>query len=375
MKYVTILIDGASDMPVQELSGKTPLEYAKLPKISALARGGMVGLCKTVPDGMKPGSDVANMSVLGFDPTACYTGRSPLEAASLGIALSDNDLCFRLNLVIVEDGMMCDYSGGDISTENAKPLLELLQCELGDDEFSFYAGTQYRHIMVWHMPDVYDDVWTPPHNITGQSVAKHLPKGRIGEITAKANKVLTDAGYAQSIWLWGSGTRPVLPNFYDTYGKRGCIISAVDLLKGIGNLADMATPKIDGATGFLDTNFSGKAAEAIRFLREDGDFVYIHLEAPDECGHRGMCEGKVKALEFIDSLVVGPIIDAFPKGELRILICPDHATPLSTMMHSSEPVPFLIYPGDHPAEYTEAGARSTGVYIGKGHELIKELLI
>ena len=374
MKYVVILIDGASDMPVPQLGGKTPLEYANLPRMSALASGGTVGLCKTVPDGMKPGSDVANMSVLGIDPKACYTGRSPLEAASLGIELSESDLCFRLNLVIVENGIMKDYSGGDISTEKARPLLELLQSKLGDDEFSFYAGTQYRHIMVWHKPTEHDDIWTPPHNISGQSVAEHIPSGRIGEITAKANKVLADAGHSQSIWLWGSGVRPALPNFYDAYGKRGCIISAVDLLKGIGNLAGMAVPTIDGATGFLDTNFSGKAAEAIRFLREDGDFVYIHLEAPDECGHRGLVDGKVKALELIDSLVVGPIVDAFADGELRVLISPDHATPLETMTHSSEPVPFLLFPGNHPACYTEAGAKSTGVYIDPGHNIMKELL-
>ena len=375
MKYLIILIDGASDLPVSQLGGKTPLEYANLPNIAMLSKGGTVGLCKTVPDGMKPGSDVANMSVLGIDPAEFYTGRSPLEAASLGIELSDSDLCFRLNLVIVENGIMKDYSGDDISTEDARPLLELLQSELGGDEISFYAGTQYRHIMVWHKPTEHDDIWTPPHNISGQSIAEHIPSGRIGEITAKANKILADAGYSQSIWLWGSGVRPALPNFYDTHGKRGCIISAVDLLKGIGNLSGMAVPIIDGATGFLDTNFSGKAEEAIRFLKEDGDFVYIHLEAPDECGHRGLIEGKVKALELIDELVLEPILKAFEGEELRVLITPDHATPLATMTHSSEPVPFLLYSGEKPAEYTEAGAKSTGIYIEKGHELIKELFI
>ena len=399
MKYVVILGDGMADYRQPSLNGKTPLMIAKKPNIDALAPLSEVGLCTTVPRGMKPGSDVANLSVLGYNPHDCYTGRSPLEAASIGIELKNTDVTARANLVTVSDESvyadktMIDYSAGEISTEEAKELIEYLAKEINDDKYTLYAGISYRHCLVIDNGRIAGD-FTPPHDITGKPVKGHLPTSEDGKkllaIMEKSYELLKDHPVnkkrvsegkrpANSLWFWGEGTKPALENFEQKFGLKGAIISAVDLLKGIGKLAGMRVIEVEGATGNYDTNFSGKAAACLDALKEL-DFVYLHMEAPDECGHHGDAEHKIYSIEQIDEKVVGPIVKGLKEmGEdFAILICPDHPTPISIMTHCSDPVPYLIYNSkkDYPSSatcYDEEQAENTGIKIEKGHELIKKL--
>ena len=398
MKYVVILCDGMADLPIESLGGKTPMSAANKPNMDRLAKTATVGMVKTVADGMSPGSDVANLSVMGFDPAEYYTGRSPLEAASIGIDLTDSDVAIRCNLVTLSDEenydekTMVDYCGGDISTEEADVLIKAVNAELGGGEFDFYTGVQYRHCTVWHGGKCEGYTLCPPHDISGRVIGQHLDGHKFNpelmELMKKSYEILKNHPLnlariekgerpANSIWLWGQGTRAALPRFEEKYGIKGAVISAVDLLKGIAKSAKMESIDVDGATGYIDTNFEGKTAAAIKAL-ENNDYVYVHLEAPDECGHRRETENKVKAIEMIDKKVLAPILEALDGSDYRIMILPDHPTPISTATHSSEPVPFMIY--DSTAEnsgvelFCEETAAKTGVFVEHGPSLIKELL-
>ncbi|MBQ1284433.1 MAG: cofactor-independent phosphoglycerate mutase [Clostridia bacterium] len=398
MKYVVILCDGMADLPIESLGGKTPMSAANKPNMDRLAKTATVGMVKTVADGMSPGSDVANLSVMGFDPAEYYTGRSPLEAASIGIDLTDSDVAIRCNLVTLSDEenydekTMVDYCGGDISTEEADVLIKAVNAELGGGEFDFYTGVQYRHCTVWHGGKCDGYTLCPPHDISGRVIGEHLvghkANPELMELMKKSYEILKNHPLnlariekgerpANSIWLWGQGTRAALPRFEEKYGIKGAVISAVDLLKGIAKSAKMESIDVDGATGYIDTNFEGKTAAAIKAL-ETNDYVYVHLEAPDECGHRRETENKVKAIEMIDKKVLAPILEALDGSDYRIMILPDHPTPISTATHSSEPVPFMIY--DSTAEnsgvelFCEETAAKTGVFVEHGPSLIKELL-
>ena len=401
MKYLVMLCDGMADEPYQELNNKTPMELAKKPTMDMLASKGEVGMVKTVAEGLKPGSDVANLSVLGYEPAVYYTGRSPLEAASIGIDLKDTDVTLRCNLVTLsdeenyEDKTMVDYCGGDISTEEAKVLVEYLEEKLGNDIFKFYAGVAYRHCLVWDNGDKDNVSFTPPHDISGRVVGEYLPQGSavapLYDLMKKSydllknhplNKKREEEGKnpANSIWLWGEGTKPILDSFYKKFGKKGSMISAVDLLKGIAICAEMKSVDVDGATGYIDTNFEGKADAAIKEFKNGQDFVYIHVEAPDECGHRGEYDNKVKTIELIDEKILTPVVD-FLKGydDFAVLVCPDHPTPLNIKTHSSNPVPYLIYSSKEEKEngvktFTEANAKATGEYIEKGFTMMNYFL-
>ena len=400
MKYVVILGDGMADYCQPFLQNKTPLMLANKPNIDALAKKSEVGLCRTVPCGMKPGSDVANLSVLGYDPNDCYTGRSPLEAASIGIALKETDVTARANLVTVsneenyEDKTMIDYSAGEISTAEAKELIEYLAEKINDDKYCLYAGISYRHCLVIDKGVVSGDL-TPPHDITGKPVKGHLPNSETGkkylDLMKKSYELLKDhpvnkarvkqgKNPANSLWFWGEGTKPALENFEKRNGLRGGIISAVDLLKGIGKLSGMQVIEVEGATGNYDTNFSGKAEACLRGFESGLDFVYLHMEAPDECGHHGDAEKKIFSIEQIDELVVGPIVSALEKSKepFAILICPDHPTPLSTRTHCADPVPYLIYRSDKAVcgadRYDEESAKNSNIFIEDGVSLMQRFL-
>ncbi len=397
MKYVVVLCDGMADTPVEALGGKTPMELAQKPNMDALAQTSTVGMVRTVDDGLSPGSDVANLSVMGFDPLVCYTGRSPLEAASIGIDMADDDVAIRCNLVTLSDEAdyadktMVDYCADDISTAEADEIIKTLQAQLGGGEFDFYTGVSYRHCLIWHGGKCKGYTLTPPHDISGQPIKDyltgHLESGLI-ELMKKSVDILRDhpvnkariaAGRrpATSAWFWGQGSRPGLANFEQTYGLKGAVVSAVDLIKGIGKCADMRVIEVEGATGYIDTNFDGKAKAAIDALK-DCDYVYVHLEAPDECGHRREAENKVKAIELIDEKVVKPLLDALAGEDFKMLILPDHPTPIATATHSREPVPFLLYDSTEEVEgvakFTEANAQSTEIFVQRGPMLIKMMI-
>lgn len=402
MKYIVILGDGMADYKNGPLSGKTPLEVANKPFIDSLVKKSEMGLLQSVPFGMKPGSDVANLSVLGYDPKECYTGRSPLEAASIGIDLKDTDVTARANLVTLsgeenfEDKKMIDYSAGEISTAEAKELIEFLAKELNDEKYTLYAGVSYRHCLVMDKGKIAGD-FTPPHDITGKPIKEYLPKSEEGlkglALMKKSVELLKDhpvnlarikAGKnpASSLWLWGEGTKPALQNFRERFNLDGGIISAVDLLKGIGKLADMKVIEVDGATGNYDTNFIGKAKATVDALLGGLDFIYLHMEAPDECGHHGDADKKIYSIEQISETVVRYIATELEKAgeEYSILILPDHPTPLSIMTHVSDPVPYLLYrsgkvfSGVKCEKYTEDDAKSTGIFIPDGVSLMNKFL-
>ena len=400
MKYVVILGDGMADYKEPSLGGRTPLMMAEKPFIDKLAKNGEVGLARTVPCGMKPGSDVANLSVLGYDPHDCYTGRSPLEAASIGIDLLDTDVTARANLVTVSDEenytdkTMIDYSAGEISTAEAKILINYLAEKLNDEQYMLYSGISYRHCLVMSNGVVAGDL-TPPHDITGKPVKEHLPNSKAGKkllsIMEKSYDLLKDhpvniervkAGKrpANSLWFWGEGTKPNLQSFKDKFNLNGGIISAVDLLKGIGKLADMKVIEVDGATGNYDTNFKGKAKACVDGLLSGLDFVYVHMEAPDECGHHGDLEHKIFSIGEIDKVVRFVAEELIKAGEdFRMLICPDHPTPISIMTHCSDPVPYLIYDsrkniGKGTDSYDETRAEQSGIFVEYGYELMKKLI-
>ena len=400
MKYIVILGDGMADYKQPCLDNKTPLEKANKINIDNLAKVSEIGLCKTIPDGMKPGSDVANLSVLGYNVKKCYTGRSPLEAASIGIALKDTDVTLRANLVTVSteenycDKTMIDYSAGEISTAEAKELIDYLAKQINTDKIKLYAGISYRHCLVVDNGEIAGD-FTPPHDITGRKVKEYLPKSKVGlsrlEIMEKSYKLLKDhpinvkrikdgKNPANSLWFWGEGTKPMLQNYFERYGVKGAMISAVDLLKGIGKLSGMEVIEVEGATGNYDTNFKGKANACLNALDKGADFCYIHMEAPDECGHHGDGCNKIYSIEQIDKEVVGYIKGEMDKrGEdYSILIMPDHPTPLNTMTHAIDPVPYLIYRSNEvkygAPSYTEEYAKNSGVFIENGEELMKKFL-
>ncbi len=399
MKYVVILGDGMADYPIFELNDKTPLMVANKPNIDELARKGEVGLIKTVPQGMKAGSDVANLSVLGYNPKEGYTGRSPLEASSIGIELKATDVTARANLVTVSDEdnyadkTMIDYSAGEISTGEAKELIEYLAEHLNDQKHKLYAGISYRHCLVIDKGETGAEL-TPPHDITGKPVKEYLPKGILGEkyfeLIEKSYKLLKDHPVniarinqgkrpANSLWFWGEGTKPSLENYEQKFGVKGGIISAVDLLKGIGKLAGMKVIEVDGATGNYDTNFVGKAKACLEALKNGLDFVYIHMEAPDECGHHGDLKNKIYSIEQIDNVVKIIAEGLKQTGEdFAMLIAPDHPTPIAIKTHCDKPVPYILYKSNKDLSngansYDEESAKLTGVFEPDGYKLINKL--
>lgn len=400
MKYLVMLCDGMADFPVEALGGKTPLEAADTPCMDRLAKDSEVGLVKTVMDGMKPGSDVANLSVLGYDPKIYYTGRSPLEAGSIGIDMKDTDVSLRCNLVTLsdepeyEDKTIIDYCAGDISTADAKILVDYLAEKLNNDEFKLYSGVSYRHCLIWNNGTMDIAPLTPPHDITGKPIKEYVPKNpnaqKLYELMKKSYELLKDHPLnkeriakglrpANSMWLWGEGKRANLDDFKGKYGVKGSMISAVDLLKGIGKFSNMNVVSVEGATGYIDTNFEGKAEAAIKEFENGQDFVYIHVEAPDECGHRNEMENKVKAISLIDHLILSPVVDALEKmGDFKVLVTPDHPTPLSLRTHTNDPVPYMIYDSrvkkNGPDSYNEKTAKETGIYVSEGYSLMKDFL-
>ncbi len=403
MKYLVLLGDGMADYPLEELGGITPLQKADKPNMDYMAKHGELGLVKTVPDHLNPpGSDIANMSVLGYDPDCYYTGRSPLEAVSMGIQMSQKDLAIRCNLVTLssetryEDASMIDYSADEISTAEAKELILFLNEKLGSEQVLFYPGISYRHCLILRNIESAEMQFTPPHDISGRPIGAHLPQGedgrRLFELMKQSRELLRDHPVnlkrkekglhtADSVWFWGQGRRPSLSNFYEKYHVRGAVVSAVDLIKGLGICAGMAVPDVPGATGNIHTNFEGKADAAISFYRQGGEFVYLHVEAPDECGHRHEISNKVRAIELIDEKILGKIWAYFKEaGEpYKIMVLPDHPTPLSLMTHTHDPVPYLIYAGGERTEsdvasYDEASAAAGGIYQEKGYLLMDHFL-
>ncbi|MEI6703580.1 MAG: cofactor-independent phosphoglycerate mutase [Deltaproteobacteria bacterium] len=392
MKVIILLGDGMSDELYSELGDKSHLQAASTPNMDYMARNGQVGLAQTVPNGLPPGSDVANLSVFGYDPRNCYTGRSPLEAVSMGVLLGSDDVAFRMNLVTLKPHgssiYMQDFSAGHISTAEGRALVETLQKDLGSNEFEFYPGVGYRHLMVWRGGK--DGMkGTPPHDITGKAILDYLPRGdgadTLNNIMNHAQMVLHNHQVntrrkeegnlpANSVWLWGHGKTPKIAPFRDKFSMSGAVISAVDLIKGIGICAGLDVINVEGATGYIDTNYLGKAEAALAAL-ENHDFVYVHVEAPDEASHAGRMDHKIKAIEDFDRLVVGTVLEGVKNfGDYAILCTPDHPTPVRLMTHTSDPVPFIIYrggkgEGNGASSYDEIQAKSTGL-IMEGHKLM-----
>ena len=397
MKYIVVLGDGMSDEPIAALGGKTPLEYAQTPAMDALASGGELGMVQNVPEGMHPGSEVANLSVMGYNPETDFTGRSPLEALSVGVKMEPDDIIFRCNVVTLTEEepyaekTILDHSSGEISTQEADQLMEAIREHFNNEEFQFYTGTSYRHIMVWKHGRLAK--LEPPHDHLTQVIGPYLPEEPVlRDFMERSYDILNNhpvnlaraaAGKnkANSLWYWGAGTRPSLSNFTQKTGLKGAMISAVDLLKGIAVGAGMEIYHVEGATGSLDTNWEGKAQAAIDALLKDGcDFAYIHVEAPDEMGHQGLVKEKVQSIEYLDSRVIAPICRAMEEAgeDYRILVLPDHPTPIRIRTHSSDPVPYVLYDSTRQnkkiAHYTEAEARDTGIFLPHGYELMAKLL-
>ena len=406
MKYIILLGDGMADRPRADLGGRTCLQTARTPNLDGLATRGQVGMVRTVPLGFPPGSDVANLSVMGYDPLKYYTGRSPLEAASIGVPLAPEDVAYRCNLVTLRisspgpagerrrNAVMEDFSAGHISTQEARSLIEEIERKLGSDQLRFYPGVSYRHLMVWKGGKDRIEC-TPPHDIQDRDIADYLPAGEGEDIinglmeasvpmltTHPVNKARTEQGKrpANSIWLWGQGRRPSMPTFQEKYGLEGAVISAVDLTKGIGVYAGFEVINVPGATGWIDTNYVGKAEHAL-FALKTRDIVYLHVEAPDEAGHTGDLQNKIKAIEDFDELIVGNIIEGMKQfDEYRILALPDHPTPLEIRTHSGEPVPFVLYDsrnertGDAIAYCEGIAARKDVLFFEEGYMLMDHFL-
>lgn len=400
MKYAVILCDGMADTPVPQLNDKTPMAVANKPCMNHLASLGTVGTVKTVPDGYPAGSDVANLSVLGYAPEQYYAGRSPLEAASIGISLKPTDIAMRCNLVTLsdepdyKDKTMVDYCADDISTEEAAELIAFLAEHFNNDTFALYAGVSYRHCLVWDNGTDDLDPLTPPHDISDRKITDYLPTNPnaapLLEMTKRSYELLPSHPVnqkriargqrpANSVWFWGCGRYKALSLFQEKFGVSGAIISAVDLIKGIGKLAEMDVIEVEGATGYIDTNFAGKAQAAIKALKKN-DFVYLHVEAPDECGHRGEIENKVKSIEIIDRDVLTPVLTALEQsGEpFKILVLPDHPTPLAIKTHTREPVPYLLYSSTSPEKNSctcwEEESAKDGPFYSSGPALMEAFL-
>lgn len=394
MKYIIILGDGMADEPQERLGGRTPLEAAATPAMDFLALRSEIGLLKTIPEGMSPGSDTANLAVMGYDPEKYYTGRSPLEALSIGVPLQEKDVALRCNFVTLteeepyEKKKILDHSSSEISTEDAAVLLDAVKKELGTDEFQFYLGTSYRHCLIWHEGKVLP--LTPPHDHLGEVIGPYLPEdSRFLELQKRSYEILSShpinqkrkeqgLNPANSCWFWGAGTKPGLAPFESLYGKKGTMISAVDLLKGIAVGAGMRVKEVAGANGGLDTNYEGKAQAAVdAVLKEGADFAYIHLEAPDEMSHQGSLERKLKAIENLDARIVKPVYEAMEASgeDYRLLILPDHPTPLRIRTHSSEPVPYLLYDSrkdlGSKGLYGETTAKESGIFHEKGYQMMR----
>ena len=393
MKYAIIIMDGAADEPLAELDGKTVLEKAHIPHTDWISTHGRQGMVQTVPAGFSPGSDVALMSVLGYDPKRYYTGRAPLEAAAQNIQTDPNDWIFRCNLVTVADGIMLDYSAGHIETVQAAQLINDLNNQLGSENITFYPGVGYRHLMVYRDGSFENEI-SPPHNILDQPLNKHLPRHRHGKKLCQlmeqaaqiladhdVNKVRRDLGEnpATNIWLWGQGHRPKLDAFRYKFAVSGCVITAVDLLRGLGKLMGMKVAEVQGATGYIDTNYAAKGKAALEALKEL-DLVFVHVEAPDEAGHGAMINEKIEAIEMIDLHIVGPLLKWLQgrNDDWRIMVLPDHPTPIRLRTHSSDPVPFALagngIAGSQHAAYSEANSKESGFLIDKGHELMEFFL-
>ena len=397
MKYIVVLGDGMADEPIAELGGKTPMEAACTPVMDELAGKGSLGTVQNVPQGMAPGSDVANLSVLGYDPAENYSGRSPLEALSVGVAMEDNDVIFRSNIVTLtddepyEEKTILDHSSGEISTADADVLMETIREKFNNDTFQFYTGTSYRHILVWKNGRVAK--LEPPHDHLGSVIGPFLPQEEVLRNMMKEsfpilnehplNRARAAAGKnkANSLWFWGAGTKPRVQNFREKTGLKGAMISAVDLLKGIAVGAGMQVCQVEGATGSIDTNFEGKAQAAIDALLKDGcDFAYIHVEAPDEMGHQGKVQEKVKSIEYLDSRLIAPVKQAMEEAgeDFRMLILPDHPTPIRIRTHTGDPVPYLLYDSTRQLKkqerFTEETARAANNFEPNGYRLIERLI-
>ncbi|MDO4788110.1 MAG: cofactor-independent phosphoglycerate mutase [Johnsonella sp.] len=399
MKYIIMLGDGMADDPLESLGGKTPLEAADKPHIDSLAPKSLLGMVSNVPEGMKPGSDVANLSVFGYDPKISYSGRSPLEAISMGIRMEESDVAIRCNTVTLsdakcfEDKIMLDYSAGEISTEESEILIRDLADYLKDESFRLYPGISYRHCLIWKKGEKTLKL-TPPHDISDQKIGAYLPRHPfLLELIKKSYDFLSShplnrkrmregKNPANSIWFWGEGTKPEMERFDEKYGLKASVISAVDLIKGLGICAGMEVIEVEGATGTVHTNFKGKGEAAIDALLHKGmDYVYIHCEGPDECGHHGDEQCKILAIERIDHFIVGPLLEALKKAgeDYVLLVLPDHPTPVSTKTHSSDPVPFLLYRSGKAYfsgadSYSERSCKKSGIYLRDGHLLIRYLL-
>ena len=400
MKYVVLLGDGMSDYPLSEKGAKTPLQLSHIPCMDSLAQQGAFGLVKTIPDGMPPGSDVANLSVMGYDPARYYSGRAPIEAASIGVKLGEHDIAFRCNLVTLsgdaEHVCMADYSAGHISTDDAGVIINALKQELDSPDITFYRGVSYRHLVVWK--NGMDKMQTtPPHDITGKNISSYLPQGegskKLLELMERARKIIPALPISQkkiqqgkkpanAIWLWGQGRSLSIPTFREKYGLTGAVISAVDLVKGLGISAGLSSIDVPGATGYLDTNYEGKAWAALDALKAV-DFVYLHVEAPDEAGHKGNIDEKIKAIEDFDRRVVKLVIEGLRDkyADYRVLVLPDHPTPIAIKTHASDPVPFVLFSSQDSTKsakqsvgFNEKDASASGLFIESGWELMDRFI-
>ena len=397
MKYLIVLGDGMADEPIAELGGKTPLEYADTLNLDRLSKKSEIGMVHTIPDGMKPGSDTANLSVLGYNPKVYYSGRSPLEALSIGVPMKDTDIALRCNIVTLSEEAcpfaeqtIIDHSSSEISTEDCAVLLKAVAEELANEEFQFYVGTSYRHCLIWNHGKVLE--FTQPHDVLGQVIGQYLPaEEKFRSMMERSYEILKNhpinterkkqgLNPANCCWFWGAGTKPALSSFEEKTGKKGMMVSAVDLLKGIAVGAGMGVACVEGANGGLHTNYEGKVDAAIKALVEDGyDFAYIHVEAPDEMGHQGSVEKKVKAIHYLDTRVIGPAVEKLAAAgvDYRLLVLPDHPTPIRVRTHTSDSVPYLLYDSTEEKEgsrdYNEREGRAGGILVAEGHRLIDRL--
>lgn len=396
-KYVVVLGDGMADEPIESLGGKTPLQYADTPTLDRLSKLSEIGLVHTIPEGMKPGSDTANLSVLGYDPKRYYSGRSPLEALSIGVPMKDTDIALRCNIVTIsekdvpfEEQIIIDHSSGEISTEDCAVLLNAVKEELQNETYQFYAGTSYRHCLIWNRGQVLE--LSQPHDVLGQVIGQYLPSDEnLLFMMKRSYEILKDhplnierkkkgLNPANCCWFWGAGTKPMLSSFEEKNGVKGMMVSAVDLLKGIAVGAGMGVAHVEGANGGLNTNYEGKTQAALDALKNGYDFAYIHVEAPDEMGHQGSVEKKVKAIEYLDQRVIGPLTRALDeeRTDYRLLVMPDHPTPIRVRTHTADSVPYLLYDSTdmqkHTWNYNEKEAKESGNFVADGHTIIDKLL-